>query len=394
MTSSIVSSLLSTLDSQAVREIAAHLGESPQAVSMGLESSTASLIGALANKTDDSKFLNQVFNFVSQAPANVNISEFAKTMTDPSRASSTTSTLMDSGKSFLSLIFGQNQSSVADVIGRSTGLRSSVITTLMSVAAPLLMTTLGRLVREGRMNPSGLRDLLVNEGESIRSLLPRGFSDLLKGRSVPPAAPVTDTRPIALGTVAERASSNWLWLIPALVLLIPLLYWGWTRTRPAIPAAGTISLGNFITRNLPGNVSLNIPQYGVETQLLGFIQDPSKGVERGAWFSFDRLVFDTDSATLRPESREQLRNVASILRAYPNVNIKIGGYTDNVGDTQSNIRLSQDRANGVMAELVALGVSPDRLEAQGYGEQFPIGDNSTAEGRAKNRRIAMNVTQK
>ena len=55
---------------------------------------------------------------------------------------------------------------------------------------------------------------------------------------------------------------------------------------------------------------------------------------------------------------------------------------------------SQDRADAVMADLVALGVSRDRLEAQGYGDQFPVADNSTAEGRAKNPRVSMRVTQK
>jgi K(+)-stimulated pyrophosphate-energized sodium pump len=118
------------------------------------------------------------------------------------------------------------------------------------------------------------------------------------------------------------------------------------------------------------------------------------GVEPATWFDFDRLLFNTDSATLRPESQEQLGNIAAILKAYPNVHIKIGGYTDNSGDAQNNLNLSKDRANGVMAELIALGISPDRLEAQGYGEQFPVADNSTAEGRARNRRVSMRVTQK
>jgi outer membrane protein OmpA-like peptidoglycan-associated protein len=139
---------------------------------------------------------------------------------------------------------------------------------------------------------------------------------------------------------------------------------------------------------------LNIPWNGVEARLLAFIQDPSKGVEPATWFDFDRLLFNTDSVTLRPESQEQLGNIAAILKAYPNVHIKIGGYTDNTGDPQSNLNLSQERANGVRAELVALGISPDRLEAQGYGEQFPVADNSTAEGRAKNRRVSMRVTQR
>jgi K(+)-stimulated pyrophosphate-energized sodium pump len=58
------------------------------------------------------------------------------------------------------------------------------------------------------------------------------------------------------------------------------------------------------------------------------------------------------------------------------------------------MRLSRDRAAAVVASLVALGVPPDRLEAQGFGEQFPVADNSTEEGRMKNRRVSMQVTQK
>jgi K(+)-stimulated pyrophosphate-energized sodium pump len=74
--------------------------------------------------------------------------------------------------------------------------------------------------------------------------------------------------------------------------------------------------------------------------------------------------------------------------------MKVGGFTDSTGDAQRNLQLSRDRANAVMAQLVNFGVAPDRLEAQGYGEQFPIGDNSTEAGRAMNRRVSMNVTQK
>jgi outer membrane protein OmpA-like peptidoglycan-associated protein len=129
-------------------------------------------------------------------------------------------------------------------------------------------------------------------------------------------------------------------------------------------------------------------------RLLAFIQNPSKGVEPAVWFDFDRLLFNTDSATLQPESEEQLRNIATILKAYPNVHIHIGGYTDNSGDAQHNLTLSQDRADGIIARLVGLGISPDRLEATGYGEQFPVADNSTEEGRAQNRRVSMRVTQK
>ena len=132
----------------------------------------------------------------------------------------------------------------------------------------------------------------------------------------------------------------------------------------------------------------------MESKLLAFIEDPNKAVDQTTWFSFDRLEFETDSATLKPSSREQLENIASILKAYPRVTVKVGGYTDNTGDAAHNLKLSQDRANSTVAELERLGIDKSRLAAEGYGEQFPVADNSTAEGRQRNRRIDIRVTGK
>jgi OmpA-OmpF porin, OOP family len=132
----------------------------------------------------------------------------------------------------------------------------------------------------------------------------------------------------------------------------------------------------------------------MEDRLLRFVQDPSKRVDNTTWFAFDRLLFDSKSATLQPSSEEQLGNIAAIMKAYPNVHIKIGGYTDNTGDPSANMTLSQQRADTVKQQLISMGISPDRLEAQGYGDQYPVADNATDEGRQKNRRISLRVTQK
>ena len=393
MPSSVFSSLFNTFDSHSIGEIASRFGVPKEAVSQGLESSTACLLGGLANKAGDSTWVNQLFNLVSQAPSSVNTSDLTSAVTDPSRASSATSSLLDSGKKFLTLALGGNHASILDALGRSSGLRSGIVSSLMSMAAPLMMSGLGRLVHEDRMNPNDLSRLLIREGEGVRDFLPTEVSNLLNAAPAAATA-IPGTRPLAIGTVPEPAahSRGWLWLIPALLILPAIFYWGYRVRHSVVPAATEVS--GFIVRTLPGNVSLNIPWNGVEARLLGFIQDPTKTVDTVTWFDFDRLLFNTDSATLRPESREQLGNIAAILRAYPNVHIKIGGYTDNTADSTHNMKLSQDRANGVMAELIALGISPDRLEAQGYGEQFPVADNATAEGRAKNRRVSMRVTQK
>jgi K(+)-stimulated pyrophosphate-energized sodium pump len=72
----------------------------------------------------------------------------------------------------------------------------------------------------------------------------------------------------------------------------------------------------------------------------------------------------------------------------------LGGYTDNTGDAAANLHLSDQRAKNVMAELVKLGVDPSRLEAQGYGDEHPVADNNTEEGRQLNRRISLRVTAK
>ena len=154
------------------------------------------------------------------------------------------------------------------------------------------------------------------------------------------------------------------------------------------------ALGAFGAKKLPDGVELNIPANGVENQLLAFVEDSAKPVDKTTWFNFDRLLYETGSARLKPESREQLQNMAAILKAYPAVNLKIGGYTDNTGKADANKRLSQQRADAAMAELVKLGVAADRLEAEGYGIEFPVASNDTDEGRAQNRRTAVRVTKK
>jgi outer membrane protein OmpA-like peptidoglycan-associated protein len=153
-------------------------------------------------------------------------------------------------------------------------------------------------------------------------------------------------------------------------------------------------LGKFLPVKLPNGVELNVPEFGVERKLIAFIEDKSKPVDTKTWFSFDRLEFETGSATLKPASAEQLKNIAEIMKAFPKVKLKIGGYTDNVGKADANLKLSQKRAENTMQELVKLGVDAKRLEAEGYGEKHPVADNATEEGRQKNRRIDLRVTSK
>jgi OmpA-OmpF porin, OOP family len=168
---------------------------------------------------------------------------------------------------------------------------------------------------------------------------------------------------------------------------------GPTEVASVAGPTGSVGTSGYVSRTLPGRTELQLPASGMEGRLLTHIQTASP-FDRETWFEFDRLNFEADTARLRPDSREQLVNTAAILRAYPNVRVKIGGYTDNAGDSVTNLRLSQARADTVAAELRALGVASARLSMEGYGEQYPIADNSTADGRARNRRVAIRVLSK
>jgi outer membrane protein OmpA-like peptidoglycan-associated protein len=133
---------------------------------------------------------------------------------------------------------------------------------------------------------------------------------------------------------------------------------------------------------------------GIERRLVSFIDDKGRRVDKETWFTFDRLAFETGSANLAPASAPQIRNIAEILRCYPTVNVKIGGYTDNTGDQAANKRLSQARAETARQAIVRQGIEPTRIEAEGYGQEHPIASNETDDGRQRNRRIDVLVTKK
>jgi OOP family OmpA-OmpF porin len=97
--------------------------------------------------------------------------------------------------------------------------------------------------------------------------------------------------------------------------------------------------------------------------------------------------FDTDKATIKPEYNPKLEEFVEFLKNVPSVKGTLEGHTDNIGSKSYNHALSERRAEAVKADVVSKGVDAARLETKGYGEESPIADNDTAEGRAANRRV-------
>src|ERR1700722_14085767 len=113
---------------------------------------------------------------------------------------------------------------------------------------------------------------------------------------------------------------------------------------------------------------------------------------RGLIVNLSDVLFDTAKYTLKPDAREKLAKVSGILLAYPGLKVQVEGYTDNVGGDQYNLTLSQQRGDAVRSYLVSQGVSPTNITSTGYGMSNPVADNSTAAGRAQNRRVNLVVS--
>ncbi|HUJ12237.1 MAG TPA: OmpA family protein [Thermoanaerobaculia bacterium] len=105
----------------------------------------------------------------------------------------------------------------------------------------------------------------------------------------------------------------------------------------------------------------------------------------------NQVLFDFDSAALRPESRDALQQMASVFKQYPNETLQIEGFTDSIGSASYNQRLSVRRADSVADYLETIGVDGAQMQTLGFGESQPVATNSTPSGRQQNRRVEIHV---
>jgi outer membrane protein OmpA-like peptidoglycan-associated protein len=114
-------------------------------------------------------------------------------------------------------------------------------------------------------------------------------------------------------------------------------------------------------------------------------------VKKRLAFAATAIQFETGKAVIKKTSNKMLDEIVKILNDYPDYNMTIEGHSDNVGNPAKNLQLSKDRANAVKNYFVAKGISDSRLSANGFGDAKPVASNKTAAGRAKNRRVAMDL---
>jgi len=334
--------------------------------------------------------------------------------------------LMKTGMDLAGSLFGDKSGALVSAVAGASGLQAGKVGNLLALVVPLVMALLKKLVGDNRLDANGLASVLGRQGPHLQGALdPRivgalGFASpaaflgslgtqaasAIRGAGATVTSGVEAMARGATGGAAaltDRGSSKLLpWILGAIGLVILFLL---VRTCAAPVDKATITLptektgavappATSATRvlELPSGVTFEIRQGGFVDSVAMSLKD--KDAAPGKAFVFDDLRFATGAAMLEPASDAQLKQFGAVLKAYPTVKVEIDGYTDNVGDPAANKKLSQERAESVKFALVGMGIPADRIVTAGYGEEKPVSPNDTEEGRAKNRRVEVQVTQR
>ena len=155
-----------------------------------------------------------------------------------------------------------------------------------------------------------------------------------------------------------------------------------------------IRIANIPNMSQPANFAFElVPMNGAKTNYVTNIR-----LAKGAVPLYDRMMsdgkfitygitFDVGKATIKPESMGEINRIVTLMTENPDLKFSVEGHTDSTGNAASNQTLSEQRSQAIVAKLVELGIAQDRLTAVGKGQNSPIADNTTDEGRAKNRRV-------
>jgi len=445
------------------------LGASPDKTSSAISSIFPALLGKLVDQGADSEEgAKSIFDLVKGTDDSI-IDDIGGIF---SKGSGSVNGLLNSGSGLLSSLLGNKVGGIVDLIAGSSGMKSSATSSLLKMAAPFLFGIIKRQV--ANKGVSGLMSLLSGQKSHVKSAMPAGMGSLLglsslggdlvgkakgavgggvdagrrvvggsmdAGKKVVSGATgavsgAADTGKKALGgassmagsamnTASSGGSSIFKWLIPAVLILGLLGYFGLNKTgcnaidsaadsvsntaesmaegagdmaKGAADAVGDAADGAvdavggaFSNINEAAKSALSDIKFAAGSagsQMMDYIEG---GFEGDGKVTFKNLTFASGSSAISGATAAEVDNLAAILKAYPDVKLQIDGYTDSTGNADSNVTLSQSRADAVKSRLIAQGVDESRLMTTGHGSANPIASNDTKEGQSQNRRIEASI---
>lgn len=452
MSLNLLDMLKDQVTGQLANQAASFLGEDESAVTKALGGIFPSVLGSVISNAGDKSSASGIMDMIGGLDMNMlgNIGNIF------GGGASSVNGLLNSGGGMLSSLLGDKMGGIVEMISKVSGLGSGSTGSLMKMATPFLMGLIGKQISGkgvgGLMDllmgqkehvakalPSGMgsllglgfadgmmNDLKDNATKTVGNAAAFGAGAAKQAAGVASHAASATTK--AAGQAASTGMGWLKWALP-LLLLGAAAIWFFTKggsdkvsgamgdameaTKDAAgSAAGAVSdaatKAGDMTKDAANSVAdaagaawnkvdatakaamdkISFAAGSAGAQMKDYITGGFKGDSN---FTFQNLNFASGSAELG--SATEVDNLAAILKAYPEVNVTINGYTDNTGDAAKNRALSEARAASVMGRLVAQGVDISRIKAMGHGDANPVASNDTAEGRAQNRRIEISINK-
>lgn len=419
-----------------VSQASAQLGENESGVQKAISGLLPAVIGGLANNADNPSVLNSITGAAS--------SGLLSNLLGGSSNNSMITTLLQS-------LFGDKIGGLVNSVAGFAGISNNSTNSILNLVTGATLGSVGKYAADNNLDSNGISNLLTSQKGILSSLLPAGLSLASLGldfdnwfgkakedvssrvstakdnfaEDVAVAKEKIETKTTEIRNDIREdnngggGGSIWKWLLPLLlVCLLGWFLWNQCSKKTTDSAAGTDTItvvDDSVNVNAPGDTTVtttvtkvdsdidlngvNLKGYkgGLEDRMITFLK--TDGYKNAAnddalktvWYDFDKVNFKMGSnSELEAGSQAQLDNLVAILKAFPDAKIKVGGYTDKVGNEAANKKLSGERAVFIKDYLAKAGVGAQVLGADGYGSEFATqpADASDAQ-RAVDRKMAI-----
>ena len=429
------------LGSAVMKQASSFLGESESNTTKAMGAALPAVLGSLIQKGSSQSGASTIMDMLSGGNHDGSIFNNIGSLLG---GGSNTSSMINTGSSLLKSLMGNKLGSVVDLISSFSGMGKSSSSSLLSMAAPMVMGMIGKQMKSQGGGVSGLMSLLSGQAKHVQAAAPAGLSNLMGfanigGNLKAAGERVMDTAGDASKAAASGGSSILKWALP-LLLILGAVYFLMPDSKVgeavsgaadmATDAASTVAdaagdaagaAADMASDAAGATADLASDAAGAVGDAAGTVADAataaaqkaldgitfvagsigdqfSKFLESGSTeeksFRFNNLTFDTNSATISEATIGEVNNFAALLKAHSNIHVRIDGYTDNTGKAEANKTLSQARADAVKAALVAQGIDAARITTMGHGADNPVASNDTEEGRTQNRRIEAVITKR
>jgi outer membrane protein OmpA-like peptidoglycan-associated protein len=405
MATNLLESIQQQLTPDMIQHVSTFLGETPAHTQKAVDSAIPTVLAGLMHFSSSSASPIPLLNLLNRAHYGSPLNNLSGLF----EGGNTTQNLMTAGREILNTLFAGKLSNVSELIATASGVTNTSASSLLSIAAPVVVGVLERMRSTQGLNAARLATLLMGQKEIVAKLAPEGLARVFglhsiaeldsgpEGEAIEGLELDTLRRVAAAPVKGESRLKNWGWPVLAVVAL-GLIYFFIMDRGVEVAQAPMVTVVSadtpaVVTVPLPDGTALYLKEGSFNYNVAAFLRDNAMSTTPKT-FVFDRLHFDSGTTKLTVESEQTVKDLGAILKAYPTSDVRLDGYTDNVGDAATNKQLSLDRATAVREALISDGMDAARVTTAGYGQENPLAYNGTEEGRAKNRRLELIVVKK